>query len=88
MGMTTEIQDWQLEAAQDLISTWENILQDQVHAARQAGQPQQEIFTLQLALYAAARQRKGVSRLTPAELRKLSEGYGQLIAEHRAKVAR
>ena len=88
MGMTTEIQDWQLEAAQDLISTWENILQDQVHAARQAGQPQQEVFTLQLALYAATRQRKGVSRLTPAELRKLSEGSGQLIAEHRAKAAR
>lgn len=78
----TETQEWQLEAAQDVLATWENILQDQVRAARATG----DMVTAaarQQDLYAVVCERKKLAGATPEAVEAARSSVAKLIADYR-----
>ncbi len=84
--MISDEQIAELEAAEAVIESWEDICQEKVRVAREADESYELVNSLQEDLYAAARDRKGLPRLSIEDIRAAKERYGLMVTEYRAVV--
>lgn len=82
MNDSNEMNDWELEASEDVIKTWEGILIARIYAEEAAGRLE-AAQGLQETLYAAARERKSLASRSAADVRAIRATYAARIAADR-----
>lgn len=82
MSDINDMEDWELEAAEDVVKTWEGILIAKIYAEEAAGRLE-AAKALQETLYAAARERKSLASRSAADVRAIRATYAARIAADR-----
>lgn len=81
MSDINDMEDWELEAAEDVVKTWEGILIAKIYAEEASGRSE-AIKELEESLYAAARERRSLATLSAEAVRAIRATYAGRIAAH------